>query len=171
MIRLPLLGFLFLGGCLVQPSAYREFVATVNYGDLQTYVLEGPRLPRNERQALEVNRFRSLLQEVAVEELNARGFHPAAGLAETDMVLEVEWNTSYRPNWDDSMTGDPERSLDLHYHLNLRIFALSSGEVFWRNASAQTVEEGELTTIRVERLLRDTLAPLPRKEEAPGGGF
>lgn len=162
-----LLGVLVLGGCLIQPAPYREFVSTVNYENLQTYVLEGPRSPQNERQSLEVNRFQGLLREVATEELNSRGFQPAAGLAEADMVLEIEWNTTHRPNPGQSMIIDSEPSLDLHYHLNLRIFALSSGEVFWRNASAQTVVESELTAVRAERLLRDTLAPLPAKEESP----
>ncbi len=157
---------LLFGGCALKPSPYREFVATVPYSTLGTFVLEGPVVPTNLNRARDVNRFRERLRETASEMMSERGFEPASGLVEADMVLELEWRTSQGPL-------DPERVLDgggtmemgTFYHLNLRIFSLRSGVVFWRNAAAQPLSQKELTVTRVERMLRDTLGPLPPADD------
>lgn len=158
--------FFGLSGCVLRPAPYREFVATVAYSELRTYVLEGPVVPINQNQAREVRRFRESLRETAAALMEERGFRSAAGLADADMVLEMEWRTSRAPS-------DPERVLDgsgglemdTLYHLNLRIFRLPSGTVFWRNAAAQPIGQKELTRLRAERMLRDTLGPLPAADD------
>ena len=155
-----------MSGCWVSLPKYREFTRSIDFDRLESYRIEGPLLPGGFENRLRIAGYEEAILAVIDEEMEAREFRKADGLADADIVLEWYWISGKQLVGSSLATAsETGPSKQAYLRLGLRIFDSLSGEVFWRNTASQGVAETFLTEFSVTEMARQTLSPFPRKAE------
>ncbi len=154
-----------LGGCTGPGSQYREFVKTVDFSDFGSYLVEGPLPPVGLDARLKVGRYDAVLLETLKETMDQKGFVGGTGLADVDMVMEMQWNaTTVRKPGSQAKGADrpPEIEYEKAFRLTVRVYDPKDGDLFWMN-SGNSLNGSFMTQVGVVNSLNNIMKPFPER--------